>query len=129
MSLKNAQQTIENVVTSWEGVETHHRFGRREFRLGTRELGHVHGDRLVDLPFPIKVRDELTAKGEAEKHHVLPDSGWVSFHIFREEDVAGAIKLLKRSHGLALEQKAGRETRHLSNPQSYEVKQPSSKER
>lgn len=76
MSLKNAQRTIENVVTSWEGVETHpHRFGGREFRLGTREIGHVHGDRLVDLPFPIKVRDELIVKGEAEKHHVLPDSG------------------------------------------------------
>lgn len=129
MSLKNAQRTIENVVTSWEGVETHpHRFGGREFRLGTREIGHVHSDRLVDLPFPIKVRDELIVKVEAEKHHVLPDSGWGSFHIFREEDVAGAIKLFKRSYGLALEQKARRETGHASKPHRREFKQQPLKE-
>jgi Luciferase len=54
------------------------RFGGTEFRLGKRELGHLHGDALVDLPFPRKVRDELVAKGRARPHHVRPASGWVS---------------------------------------------------
>lgn len=129
MSVKGAQQTIENTVTSWEGVEAHaHRFGGREFRLGTREIGHIHGDRLVDLPFPIRVREELVSKGEAERHHVLPDSGWASFYIRTGKDVKSAIELLKRSYGLALEQKARRETRHPSKPQSHEVMKLSSKE-
>lgn len=83
----------------------------------------------MDLPFPVRVREELVSKGEAERHHVLPDSGWVSFYIRREEDVSKAIELLKRSYALALEQKAGRETKHPSKPESHEVKQPSSKER
>ena len=29
-----------------------------EFRINERELGHVHGDRLADLPFPMDVRND-----------------------------------------------------------------------
>ncbi len=39
-----------------------HRFGGTEYRLGKRELGHIHGDYLVDIPFPKKVRDEIMKK-------------------------------------------------------------------
>jgi hypothetical protein len=70
---------VAQVVASWDGVTTHpHRFGGTEFRLGRRELGHLHGDRLADLPFPKRVHDELIADGRARPHHWLPDSGWVS---------------------------------------------------
>jgi hypothetical protein len=74
-----------------------HRFGGFEFRLGRRELGHVHGDWLVDIPFPKKVRDQIIAAGEAEPHHILPTSGWVSLFLRTEEDVDRAIQLLHRS--------------------------------
>jgi hypothetical protein len=37
---------IEREVASWPDVTVEpHRFGGREFRLGRRELGHLHGDR------------------------------------------------------------------------------------
>jgi hypothetical protein len=66
-------------MTGWEKVTVApHRFGGIELRLGKRELGHVHGDTLVDIPFPRRVRDEIIAAGEAEPHHILPESGWVS---------------------------------------------------
>ena len=42
-------------------TENPHRFGGIEFRLGRRELGHLHGDRVADLPFPRAIRDELVA--------------------------------------------------------------------
>jgi Family of unknown function (DUF5519) len=42
-----------------------HRFGGVGFRLGKRELGHLHGDALVDRLFPRKVRDVLGAAGRA----------------------------------------------------------------
>jgi Family of unknown function (DUF5519) len=29
--------------------------------------------------YPKKVRDEMVAAGEAEPHHILPETGWVSF--------------------------------------------------
>jgi predicted DNA-binding protein (MmcQ/YjbR family) len=70
--------------------------------LGKRELGHIHGDALVDIPFPRAVRDEIIATGEAEPHHVLPQSGWVSVFLQRSEDVDRAIELLKRSFQLAM---------------------------
>ena len=72
-------RTIIEEVSSWPGVESHpHRFGGVEFTIDHREIGHLHGDRLADLPFPTRIRDELIASGRARPHHVLPESGWVS---------------------------------------------------
>jgi hypothetical protein len=94
---------IAHEVGSWDGVTSHaHRFGGVEFRLGRRELGHLHGDRLADLPFPKRVRDELVAEGRAEPHHVLPHTGWVSFRIRGEADVAAAIELFRMSYDRAV---------------------------
>jgi predicted DNA-binding protein (MmcQ/YjbR family) len=105
--IHRAGQMIEQTVTSWQGVSAQpHRFGGREFNLDTREIGHVHGDKLVDIPFPKKVRDELVNSGKAHAHHILPESGWISFYIREEGDVDRAIKLLEKSYKLALEQKA-----------------------
>lgn len=112
MPVKGAAQQVEETLTRWEGVEAvPHRFGGREYRIGKRELGHIHGDGLVDIPFPIRVRDEVLAAGLAERHHILPDSGWVSKWLRVPEDVATALELLRRSYQLALEQKARRELR------------------
>ncbi len=106
MAVHGASERIRTAVLSWAGVEAApHRFGRVEFRIGRREIGHLHGDALLDIPFPTKLRDELVAAGLAEPHHVMPESGWVSFHLRREEDVQAAIDLLKRSYDIAAKQK------------------------
>ena len=90
---------IAEQVLSWEGVTAHaHRFGGVEFRLGKRELGHLHGDRLADLPFPRRVRDELVTAGRARPHHVLPESGWVSRPIAGPEDVDEVVALFRLSY-------------------------------
>ena len=92
---------IADEVLTWEGVSAHeHRFGGVEFRLGKRELGHLHGDppRLADLPFQKGIRDMLVETGRAQPHHVLPDSGWVSLPIRADEDVDEAIALFRLSY-------------------------------
>jgi hypothetical protein len=87
---------IEREVGSWEGVTVHpHRFGGVEFRLGKRELGHLHGDSLADLPFKRTVRDMLVETGRALPHHVLPESGWVSKPIETDADVDEVIELFR----------------------------------
>jgi Family of unknown function (DUF5519) len=97
-------ETIRDELLSWEGVTAEpHRFGGVEFLLGRRELGHLHGDRLADLPFPRRVRDELVASGRALPHHVLPDSGWVSVRIAGPEDVANVVELFRLSYDRAVE--------------------------
>jgi hypothetical protein len=95
----NAGRRIDEVVSSWDGVTRHlHRFGGVEFRFGRVELGHVHGDRLADLPFPKATRDELVSAGRAEPHHVLPNSGWVSRWIRSDGDVDEVIELFRLNY-------------------------------
>jgi hypothetical protein len=94
-----AAQRIAATVASWPGVAVGpHRFGGVEFRVGRRELGHLHGDRIADLPFPRRVRDELIAAGRARAHHVLPDSGGVTASIRGPGGVAGAVDLFRLSY-------------------------------
>jgi len=117
MAVRGAGRHIDATVSLWEGITSHsQRFGWTEFRLGSREIGHVHGDRLVDIPFPTRVRNQLVASGEALPHHVLPDSGWVSFYIRDPGDVDKAIALLRRSYDLAVEQGARSRSRDAERP-------------
>ena len=107
MSVKGAQAHISEAVTSWPGVTVQpHRFGGVEYVIGRREVGHIHGDHLVDIPFPKKVREEIVAAGRAQPHHVLPESGWVSFYLRQEADVEQAIALLRESYEIARKQKS-----------------------
>jgi hypothetical protein len=102
LPISGAREKIETALHDCEGIEAlPHRYGGTEYRLGRREIGHVHGDYLVDIPFPKKVRDELVAAGRAEAHHILPQSGWVSVFIKRPNDVDRAIELLQYSFELA----------------------------
>jgi hypothetical protein len=102
MSVSGAREKIDAALRSWQGVSAEpHRFGGTEYRLGRREIGHVHGDSLVDIPFPMRVHDELLAAGRAERHHVLPESGWVSIYLRQPPDVDNAIELMRMSFDLA----------------------------
>ena len=106
MSVPNAQKVVTETLLLWEGLSiAPHRFGGVEYRLGTRELGHIHGDHLVDIPFPKKIRDEIVGSGLAKPHHIMPETGWVSFYLRQEEDVQTAIALLRRSYEIARKQK------------------------
>ncbi len=90
---------IVRAVSAWPGVTAGpHRFGGTELRVGGRELGHVHGSRLADLPFPLLVRNELVAAGWAAPHHIYPESGWVSVPIRSEDDVAHIVKLFRMNY-------------------------------
>jgi hypothetical protein len=94
-----AGELILEEVGAWEGVtQAPHRFGGVELRYGRRELGHVHGDALVDLPFQRRLRDMLVETGRAEPHHVLPGSGWVSFRLRGPEDATEAIELFRLAY-------------------------------
>jgi hypothetical protein len=96
---ETSARRIEAEVASWPEVTVApHRFGGVEFRRGRRELGHLHGSRLADLPFPVRVREQLVREGRAEPHHILPESGWVSRRIRDDEDVAAVIELFRMSY-------------------------------
>jgi len=78
VSVLGAGDRIRAAMLDLEGVTVQpHRFGGHEYRLGRREIGHVHGNSLVGIPFSRKTRDQVLTAGQAEPHHLLPDSGWV----------------------------------------------------
>src|SRR5262245_28860635 len=92
-------EQIEREILSWPDVTAHpHRFGGVEFHVNQHELGHLHGDRLADLPFPVRVRREPVAAGRASQHHILPNTGWVSYYIRSAADVPGAIELFRLNY-------------------------------
>jgi hypothetical protein len=110
MSVKGAQASITKAVTGWTDVKVQsHRFGGVEYVIGRREIGHIHGDQLVDIPFPKKVRDEIVAAGRAQPHHILPETGWVSFYLRDENDVEKAITLLHENYQIAQKQRSKKE--------------------
>jgi hypothetical protein len=89
---------LAEAVGGWDGVSRHpHRFGGEEFRLGTAEIGHVHPGGVVDIPFPVALRERLVDAGRAEPHHVLPESGWTTVRTGRQGTEA-ALDLLRLSY-------------------------------
>jgi len=98
-------EVVRAEVGSWAGVTIHeHRFGGIEFRLGRRELGHLHAS-IADLPFPRQIRDALVARGRAKPHHVLPNSGWVTAPMWTDSEVAGVIQLFRQNYERAVQRK------------------------
>ncbi len=119
MMIKGARHKIDIVVGNWPGVVSGaHRFGGTEWRLGKREIGRIHGDELVDIPFPKRLRDELIAAHQVEAHHVLPDSGWVTLRLESDEDLKWAVVLLRCSYELARQRVAHRTGRPVPQPKT-----------
>jgi len=90
---------LEQEVSEWQHVSVHpHRFGGMEFQFGDAEVGHVHTNGIVDIPFPRSIRDALLADGLAEEHHWVPNSGWITFQMRGEEDLSHALWLMRLSY-------------------------------
>ena len=97
-----AREAVTQVVSGWQGVSMHaHRFGGVEFRLGRRELGHLHAT-FADLPFPVATRNDLIAAGRAMPHHILPESGWVTAPMRSSADVETVIELFRQNYERAM---------------------------
>lgn len=96
---KSIADAIVSEVGAWSGVGVASQgAGFVEFHVGRREIGHLHGSRLADLPFPVRIREQLVAEGKASLHHVHPESGWVSVYIRSADDVANVVDLFRLNY-------------------------------
>jgi hypothetical protein len=87
---------IKKEILSWAGVRSNpYRFGGIEFQVNNRDMGHIHGEKLADLPFPMDIRKGLIASGKALPHIIYPESMWVSYIIRSEEDCPKIIELFR----------------------------------
>ena len=89
-------ENIKKEILSWPDVTSNpYRFGGVEFRVNKRDMGHIHGEKLADLPFPMEIRKGLIASGKAIPHIIYPESMWVSYIIRSEEDCPQIIELFQ----------------------------------
>lgn len=97
--MKSQLSKLEKEVSGWPHISVHpHRFGGREFRFHKAEVGHVHLGGIVDIPFPLSIRNALLAEGLAQEHRWVPDSGWTTFQIRSDQDVEHALWLMRLSY-------------------------------
>jgi hypothetical protein len=97
-------------VTSWPGVTAGHgRRGEWAFRVGRREIGHLHGDHAAHFGFPNDVFDELFAAGRIVHHPIFPDRrGPGARRIEDEADVEDVIALLREQYERAVREQPSR---------------------
>ncbi len=101
----NAAQQITDAVTAWPGVTAGPvgERGESPFLLGRRELGHLHGDRVLHLGFPKATWHELHDAGRIDFHPVFPGKpGYAARAIRNEEDVHDVIALLRVNYDRAV---------------------------
>ena len=96
----SASERITAEVTSWPGVTAGHgERGEFGFRVGRREIGHLHGDRVLHIGFPKAVWHELHDAGRIDYHPVFPRKpGYASRALASEEDVEDAVALLRLNY-------------------------------
>jgi hypothetical protein len=98
--VRTASEQITEEATSWPGVEAGvGRRGEFGFRVGRREIGHLHGDHAAHFSFPKQVWAELFEQGRVVHHPVFPGKpGPAARRIEGEDDVRDVIGLLRLNY-------------------------------
>lgn len=91
-----AMEALEDRMTGCREIELHpHTLGGTAFvHTALGELGHIHGNGLLDVRLNKATAQALRTQGRVKPHHVLPKSGWVSFPLRSLRDVSFAVWLL-----------------------------------
>jgi Luciferase len=101
--MKNGQKARERIteqVTAWPGVTAGPgRRGEFSFRVGSREIGHLHGDQAAHFGFPKDVWRALFEQGRIDYHPVFPGQpGFGARRIETDDDVDDVIALMRLNY-------------------------------
>jgi len=97
---QTASEQITEEVTSWPGVTAGPgRRGEFAFKLGQREIGHLHGDHAAHFGFPRDVGTELREQGRVGPHPVNRHSPKMAARSIDDAaDVRDVIELLRLNY-------------------------------
>jgi Luciferase len=97
---KSPSEQITEEVTLWPGVTAGPgRRGEYAFRVGRREIGHLHGDHAAHFSFPKGLWTELFDDGRIGEHPVFPGKvGPAARRIASEADVRDVIALMRLNY-------------------------------
>jgi predicted DNA-binding protein len=106
---------VEREVLKWPSVTSEPgRFGAVAFRYGKREIGHIHRDRIADLPVTTEMRENILSKGRARPHRAGV-KGYISYPLEDQEDLSVVLEILGRNYDRA---KAAAERRAASQEEA-----------
>ena len=99
------RERIIEEVTSWPGVVAGPgQRGEFAFKVGSREIGHLHGDYAAHFSFPKDVWAELFDQGRIDYHPVFPGKpGFASRRIKTADDVDDVIALMRLNYDRVIE--------------------------
>jgi Family of unknown function (DUF5519) len=110
-STLTASRQITEEVSSWSGVQAGYgRRGEFAFKVGAREVGHLHGDHAAHFMFSKDLFQRLLHDGRVGHHPVFPDrDGPAARRIEDEHDVHDVIELMRLNYAriVALREEAG----------------------
>lgn len=97
---RSASREIAEEVTSWPGVKAGAgRRGEFAFKVGSREIGHLHGDHAAHFFFPKQVWSDLFEQGRVVHHPVFPDKqGPAARRIENKDDIRDVIRLMRLNY-------------------------------
>jgi hypothetical protein len=101
---RSASQQITDEVTAWPGVSAGPgRRGEFAFRVGSREIGHLHGDHAAHFAFSKELWHQLHDDGRIDYHPVFPGKpGMAARRIEDQSDVDDVIALLRLNYERAV---------------------------
>jgi hypothetical protein len=93
-------EQITEEVTGWPGVEAGPgRRGEFAFKVGSKEVGHLHGDHAAHFFFPKDLWTQLRDEGRIVDHPVFPGKqGPGARRIESDEDVRDVIALMRLNY-------------------------------
>jgi hypothetical protein len=97
---QRASERITAEVTAWPGVSAGPGSrGEFAFKVGGREIGHLHGDHAAHFGFPKQVWAVLHDQGRIDYHPVFPGRpGFGARRIESDVDVDDVIALLRLNY-------------------------------
>ena len=94
---QQASEQIIETVTSWPGVAAGPgRRGELAFKVGGREIGHLHGDHAAHFALGKELGTSLRERGMVVDHPVFPGkNAMAARRIDSQEDVDEVIELMR----------------------------------
>ena len=102
--ISNASRRIADEVMSWFGVTSGiGTRGELSFKVGRREIGHLHGNTVAHFFFDKALWRDLREAERISIHPVFPDrEGPAARRIHAEEDIDDVIRLMQLNYDEAI---------------------------
>ena len=96
---REAFKKIDSVISLLPNIKKgQHLYGSIEWRYKNKPIGHIHGNRIVDILFPKEIQANLLLDNRVTQNKYVKYG--VSLYLKTNEDIDFAIELLTQSYYL-----------------------------